>query len=94
MNYSYDYSEMIGELEDELQEGILQKLDTIFVLRSEKSFPDGYKPIIDWYYENTEEIIESEKEKEAFMKDKPHLEKILAELCLDEMKERNKLISF
>lgn len=47
---SYDYEEMIQELECELDDEILKQEDEILVLRSQEALPDGYKPIIDWDY--------------------------------------------
>lgn len=69
VNVSYDYSELIRELEDELYESILTEDSYIYVLRSEPeegqiSFPHlgiepqtyVYAPIIDWFYGDEEEV--------------------------------------
>lgn len=106
MKISYDYSDMIKELKDELTDGILSITDNIQVLRAEQVLENGYRPIIDWYYDDRkieedlksdifddeQEIEEKRKIKEQYKKDKPSLSNILVGNCILEMEELNKII--
>ena len=50
---SYDYSELIQELHEEIADGILKYDDIIQIVRGETIEEMGdYEPIIDWYYNN------------------------------------------
>lgn len=60
MNISYDYSDLIRELNEEIAENTLKPEDTIQILRGENIGPVtlfgeikiiAYKPIIDWYFD-------------------------------------------
>ena len=60
MNISYDYEELIRELNEEIAENTLKPEDTIQILRGENIGPVthfgeikiiAYKPIIDWYFD-------------------------------------------
>ena len=60
MNISYDYSDLIKELNEEIAENTLKLDDTIQILRGEiigpvvhfgKTKIIAYKPIIDWYFD-------------------------------------------
>lgn len=90
MKISYDYEEMIQELKEDVMDGVLSLTDTIQILRSDETFDDGYKPIIDWYYGDESE--DETQMKERYEKDKPNLSNILVEDCLAEMEERNAII--
>jgi|SRR5690554_5630838 len=50
--YSYDYEDLIREIEEELNEGSLTLDSTVQVLRNKEfRFKNlGYFPIVDWYY--------------------------------------------
>lgn len=59
MHISYDYSELIQELTEDIDDKILTENDTIQILRGKNIGPVthygvpkiiAYKPIIDWYY--------------------------------------------
>lgn len=59
MQISYDYSELIQELTEEIEDNVLTEEDTIQILRGENIGPVThfgstkiivYKPIVDWYY--------------------------------------------
>lgn len=106
MIISYDYREIIKELKEELRDGILSLTDTIQVLRSDSDVCNGYRPIIDWYYDNDkmmkllkgnffddeEDFKELHLIKEPFEKDVPLLENIFVGVCLMELKERSKIV--
>ena len=47
---SYDYSEFLQELKEDIEDGLLRISDTVQVLRAEKSIWKEYRPVIDWYY--------------------------------------------
>lgn len=51
-NYSYDYSELIEELEQDLEEGLLKSSTIIGIVRSSDKLSKevDYYPIIDYYY--------------------------------------------
>lgn len=51
-NYSYDYSELIEELEQDLEEGLIKSSTIIGVVRSSDSLGKSieYHPIVDYYY--------------------------------------------
>ena len=106
MKISYDYEEMIQELKEDVSDGVLSLTDTIQILRSDKDIYNGYRPIIDWYYnderiaddlkldvfDDEQEIEEKRQIKEQYEKDKPNLLNILVGNCILEMEERNKII--
>lgn len=61
MHISYDYSELIQELTEDIDDKILTENDTIQILRGKNIGPVthygvpkiiAYKPIIDWYYDH------------------------------------------
>ena len=52
INYSYDYDELLCDLENELETSDLHKTSYIQILRSEEPVFGDYKPIIDYYYED------------------------------------------
>ena len=107
MKISYNYEEMIQELKEDVSDGVLLLTDAIQILRSDYAIDnDGYKPIIDWYYNHkrTLEILKSDffddehdleelrKSCEFYEKDRFNLVDISVEDCLLEMEERNKII--
>ena len=47
---SYDYADLISELNEELRDGILSLDDTIQILRSDEEITRYYRPVVDWYY--------------------------------------------
>lgn len=95
------YKEFLEELRVELNDGTLSKLDDIKVLRAEEAV-NGYKAIIDWYYDditmesllmpNEEDSEEDKKEllevKEQYLNDKPKLETMKIDDCVDEMDDQ------
>lgn len=104
MKISYDYEDLLQELREELNEGILSMLDTIQVLRTEKPIVEVYRPIIDWYYndkttreclspdvfDDKQDIAEYEQLRKQYEKDKPRLESITVAAVLIEIEHWNK----
>ncbi|MEI2419454.1 hypothetical protein V6O07_04215, partial [Arthrospira platensis SPKY2] len=45
---SYDYTDLINEFTEDLNEGILSLSDTVFIVRNDSK---PYKYIIDWFYQ-------------------------------------------
>lgn len=80
INVSYDYSELIQELESDIKEGLTDKY--IFIVREiNKDLKSlNYKPIVDYYY-SVDEIPEEEL-----------YEKALTKEVLKEMKKWNSII--
>ena len=101
INYSYDYDELLCDLENELETSDLHKTSYIQILRSEEPVFGDYKPIIDYYYEDEimqdiltidadDDIDEIEyiiKQKDLYLKDKPTLELMLVSDVIDEMRK-------
>ena len=54
MKISYDYSEFLQELKEELQIGTLDLSSDILIVRSDQTLIGNYQPIIDWYYSDDE----------------------------------------
>lgn len=75
--FSYDYSELIEELEEDLAEGLID--DYLFVVRG--SYDEALEkcPIIDYYYSQDE------------INDGDMAEKVLTEAALNEMKQDNSI---
>ena len=48
MNISYDYTDLLNELKDDLHEGLIKPNDYIKIVRGDER--NGYRPIIDFYY--------------------------------------------
>lgn len=106
MNFkiSYDYSDLIQELNEEIADGILKNDSIIQVLRDKTK--SVYHPIIDWYYsedkiveDTTIEFDDSEADKELkreyisrYLDDKPNLELSTVAAILIEMEEMNKIV--
>ena len=99
MAQQYDYQELIDDLKDEVGVGSLTNAEEIQVLRQEKADVEGYRQILDWYYndqamtiELAPEAADSKEEtkdkmllREQYQKDKPTLETLTVEACLAEM---------
>lgn len=87
MRISYDYTELITELHKELKDGALSLESRIQILRSQDEIWRGYRPIIDWYYEDsTMRVLGlSDEDRAAYQEDKPYLVKATVSEALDEM---------
>ena len=68
VNYSYDYSDLIEELEQDLSEGLIDSSTVIGVVRNSEYVIDGvnYQPIIDYYYPHA---FEDDAPKDLYSKD-------------------------
>lgn len=63
MHISYDYSELIEELEGDIEEGLIEQDGDLLVVRSEKTIQSEngpYHPIVDYYAVDFEEDITKE----------------------------------
>lgn len=95
------YKEFLEELREELKDGTLSNLDQIKVLRSSEAV-DGYKAIVDWYYDDATmnslleaDELDSEEDKkelievkEQYLNDLPNLISITIDACIDEMDDK------
>lgn len=50
MKISYDYEELIEELNADIEEGLIDKDGEVYILRSENPVMLDYHPIVDYYY--------------------------------------------
>lgn len=96
MRVSYDYEELLAELIEELEDGVLVLQDVIQVLRAENPIHGQYRPIVDWYYDE-EEMAEqvtdmTVQELDKYRRDKAHLEAVTVKECLEEMKKWNAIL--
>ena len=49
MKISYDYTILIREIREELEEGVLSESDFVQILRANDPLQGlGYRPIVDW----------------------------------------------
>lgn len=105
MKISYDYDELINEIEEEIEDGILTLEDSVQILRAKESINGEYFPIIDWYYseedmkellkvdmfESKEEKKERESIEESYAEDCFNLESITVKDFLKEMNIYNSI---
>jgi len=107
MKISYDYSILIREIQEELEEGVLSESDSVQILRAPDPLPGlGYHPIIDWYYDRDtmrelaapefgdDEGDDTDRKETVrdYFQDFEHLETIgVADLLL-EMEEANRIL--
>ena len=67
MHISYDYSELIEELEGDITEGLINQEGSLLIVRSDKAIATEngpYYPIIDYYKEDFEQSIKAEIEEQ------------------------------
>ena len=102
--FSYEYSDMIKEMKEELEDGILKPDSIVQILRDETQ--SIYHPIIDWYYsedknveDTTIEFDDSESDKELkreyiskYLDDKPRLQLMTVSAMLVEMEDMNRIV--
>lgn len=102
--FSYDYSDLIQEIKEDLEDGILKPDSIVQVLRDEAQ--SVYHPIIDWYYsedkiveDTTIEFDDTEEDKQfkreyisKYLDDKPRLQLITVSAMLVEMEDMNKIV--
>lgn len=100
MKITYDYSEFLSEIRAEVEFGLLTLAEEVLILRGEP-LPDGYRPVIDWYYSEermlnlliTERDEMSDEERQQFSDDYPSLEPIKVKDFINEMREKSTLFS-
>ena len=106
MAFSYDYSRLIKELNEEISSGSLTLKSFIQILREDRPVFETYRPIIDWYYDDKktkesfspgtcdsdDEIREKKFSEFLYKRDKKLLEQTTVEKCLYELEQMNYLI--
>ena len=102
--FSYDYSDLIKEIKEELEDGILKPDSIVQILRDETR--SVYHPITDWYYsenkivedttiefDDTEEVKQFKREYiSRYLDDKPRLQLMTVSAMLVEMEDVNKIV--
>lgn len=103
-NIKYNYTDLISEITEDIENGTLSLKDKIQILRGNRLSKgrERYSPIICWYYnENTmDKIFEieidnetsndlKEMNKSVYLEDKPLLKTVTVKKALEEMNERN-----
>lgn len=78
MHYSYDYSDLLDELKNDIEEGLITLQSDIKVVRNDTSTFNNYYPVIDYYY------FDNETEEEY--------EVVKVEKVIEEMEYYNKII--
>lgn len=60
MHLSYDYTDLIEEVESDILEGLIKKDDILLIVRGQEEVFEGYYPIIDYYYNDNspDEVVE------------------------------------
>ena len=103
MKISYDYEEMLQELREDIEDGMLNSDSFIQIERGEERL--GYSPIIDWYYDQVtmismcnpeiDDSSDEKKEKVKIWKDyterAPYLKLCRLSDVLEEMEEMNRI---
>lgn len=99
MKISYNYEDLLAEIESDIKEGLLDPAGNILVLRENIV---GYNAIVDYYYPDMtydEELFDDETDKfykkrirDEYEKVKDRLENITVKACLAEMREMNRVL--
>lgn len=89
---SHDYTELIKELESEINEGLISINEKLDVVRGEAD-SNGYRAIEDYYSLDAEEFLETAAEKHQYFRDEPKFEQMTAEELLAELKRKNEVIN-
>lgn len=106
MKLSYDYSELISEIKAYLEDMTTMPGDQVQVLRSEKALGDGYKPVVDWYYDDYKMesllavdpfdsdvgVFNKKQLRKQYEEKKHQLESMSVVELLNEMQDRNRII--
>ncbi len=50
MPINYDYTDLLNELKEDIEDNILELDEEIQILRQDKSIGENYYPIVDYYY--------------------------------------------
>lgn len=51
----YNYSDLISEIEDDIEDGIITLEDDLFIIRSTSPKFEDYRPILDYEYSDIKE---------------------------------------
>lgn len=86
MKISYDYSEFIEEIQEELETAVLSTNENIWIVRADDPIHESYRPIIDWYY------LEDLKDKASEEADKFKVVKVNVGEILEEMERINDVL--
>lgn len=107
MKLSYDYHDLIREIQKEVEFGTLKKDGNVQILRSEKAlYGTDYQPIIDWYYDVEKmrdlvapDVFEDEEDTKArknlvkdYFRDFPRLQTISVFDMMKEMIDWDRII--
>ena len=78
----YDYGEMLAELLEELDDGVLSGDSEIYVIRENNAKNMEYVPIIDWcYVEDLQETLQEDYNKDCIF-EKLQLNDVMEEMFL------------
>lgn len=103
-NIKYNYTDLISEIIEDIENGTLSLKDKIQILRGKRLSKgrERYSPIICWYYDKNimDKIFEieinnetsnyfKEMNKSVYLEDKPLLKVVTVKKALEEMNERN-----
>lgn len=101
MKLSYDYTEFLQEMKEEIEDGMVTLESVLRVRRADEPIDkEGYRPIIDWYYDEETmkgllEECENEQEKRMCLgylpKEDYKLEYITVKDMIIEMDKWNRL---
>lgn len=105
MKYSYDYSDLLSELQEEVDEGILSDDSEVQILRKDETIFKDYKPIIDWFYNDTlmeemlipdifddkEDLEDKARLKELYTVNQPKLQSVKLIDLIEELEKVNSI---
>ena len=78
----YDYGEMLAELLEELDDGVLSGDSEIYVIRENNAKNMEYVPIIDWFYvDDLQETLQEDYNKDCIF-EKLQLNDVMEEMFL------------
>lgn len=106
MKISYDYSDFLSELKEELELGVLTPDSEVQILRSENTLFDDYRVVVDWYYnddtmeellneddfEDINDIKEVYQLKKRYTADKPNLTTVKLKDLLEELEDVDSIL--
>lgn len=76
MRYCYDYEDLLEELQGDIEEGLIDEYDELYIVREKESLKEGgidllYKPICDYYKMDALEMLEHEIAEAEFCGEEP-----------------------
>lgn len=80
--FSYDYTEMLNEFIEDINDGILNLDSKVWIIRKDTPVFENYHPIIDWFYLDDLKTF-------AKLEDKLTAKKMKVEDVLNEMNDMN-----